>query len=283
MYKKKQKEKKKKIIISCILIASLIIGIIVNIAVTDRNLTIFEKTIKDSILTVQKIFAFPIDLVSNKINDNNEKNQMYEKYKELENQVNENEKYKIENEELKKQVEDMKKLLDINEIISEYTYLNANVVSRNLDYWHDTIIINKGEYDGVTKDMPVVIGNNLIGKIISTTTFNSTVRLLTATDVIEKISIKIKNGDDYVYGILNGYNKDTKTYTIEGISQNTSIKNDSIVTTTGMGDIFPAGIVIGKITGVNTDTFDLSNVLEMKSDVDFDNINYVTILRRNIW
>lgn len=283
MYKKKQKEKKKKIIISCILIASLIIGIIVNIAVTDRNLTIFEKTIKDSILTVQKIFAFPIDLVSNKINDNNEKNQMYEKYKELENQVNENEKYKIENEELKKQLEDMKKLLDINEIISEYTYLNANVVSRNLDYWHDTIIINKGEYDGVTKDMPVVIGNNLIGKIISTTTFNSTVRLLTATDVIEKISIKIKNGDDYVYGILNGYNKDTKTYTIEGISQNTSIKNDSIVTTTGMGDIFPAGIVIGKITGVNTDTFDLSNVLEMKSDVDFDNINYVTILRRNIW
>lgn len=282
MYKKKQKEKKKKIIISCILIASLIIGIIVNIAVTDRNLTIFEKTIKDSILTVQKIFAFPIDLVSNKINDNNEKNQMYEKYKELENQVNENEKYKIENEELKKQLEDMKKLLDINEIISEYTYLNANVVSRNLDYWHDTIIINKGEYDGVTKDMPVVIGNNLIGKIISTTTFNSTVRLLTATDVIEKISIKIKNGDDYVYGILNGYNKDTKTYTIEGISQNTSIKNDSIVTTTGMGDIFPAGIVIGKITGVNTDTFDLSNVLEMKSDVDFDNINYVTILRRNI-
>lgn len=283
MYKKKQKEKKKKIIISCILIASLIIGIIVNIAVTDRNLTIFEKTIKDSILTVQKIFAFPIDLVSNKINDNNEKNQMYEKYKELENKVNENEKYKIENEELKKQLEDMKKLLDINEIISEYTYLNANVVSRNLDYWHDTIIINKGEYDGVTKDMPVVIGNNLIGKIISTTTFNSTVRLLTATDVIEKISIKIKNGDDYVYGILNGYNKDTKTYTIEGISQNTSIKNDSIVTTTGMGDIFPAGIVIGKITGVNTDTFDLSNVLEMKSDVDFDNINYVTILRRNIW
>ena len=283
MYKKKQKEKKKKIIISCILIASLIIGIIVNIAVTNRNLTIFEKTIKDSILTVQKIFAFPIDLVSNKINDNNEKNQMYEKYKELENQVNENEKYKIENEELKKQLEDMKKLLDINEIISEYTYLNANVVSRNLDYWHDTIIINKGEYDGVTKDMPVVIGNNLIGKIISTTTFNSTVRLLTATDVIEKISIKIKNGDDYVYGILNGYNKDTKTYTIEGISQNTSIKNDSIVTTTGMGDIFPAGIVIGKITGVNTDTFDLSNVLEMKSDVDFDNINYVTILRRNIW
>ena len=282
MYRKKQKEKRNKIIIICTLVFCLIIGFIVNILVTDRNLTIFEKTIKDSILTVQKVFSFPIDFITNKISTNNEKNKMYEKYLELENQVKEKEKYKEENEELKKQLEDMKKLLDINETIAEYTFLNANVISRNLDYWSDTIVINKGEHDGVTKDMPVVIGTNLIGKVISTTTFNSTVRLITATDVVDKISVKIKNNDSYVYGILNGYNKENNTYTIEGISQSIKIENGSTVTTTGMGDIFPAGIVIGKITGINTDNFDLSNVLEMQSDVDFDNINYVTVLRRNI-
>lgn len=282
MYRKKQKEKRNKIIIICVLIFCLITGFIINVVMTDRNLTIFEKTIKDSILTVQKILAFPIDFVANKISENNEKNKMYEKYIELENQVKENEKYKVENEELKKQLSDMKELLNINDTIAEYTYLNANVINRNLDYWNDTLIINKGEHDGITKDMPVVIGTNLIGKVISTTTFNSTVRLITATDVVDKISVKIKNGDDYIYGILNGYNKENDTYTIEGISQNAKIENGSIVTTTGMGDIFPAGIVIGKITGINTDTFDLSNVLEMKSDVNFDNINYVTVLRRNI-
>lgn len=282
MYRKKQKEKRNKIIIICVLIFCLITGFIINVVMTDRNLTIFEKTIKDSVLTVQKILAFPIDFVANKISENNEKNKMYEKYIELENQVKENEKYKVENEELKKQLSDMKELLNINATIAEYTYLNANVINRNLDYWNDTLIINKGEHDGITKDMPVVIGTNLIGKVISTTTFNSTVRLITATDVVDKISVKIKNGDDYIYGILNGYNKENDTYTIEGISQNAKIENGSIVTTTGMGDIFPAGIVIGKITGINTDTFDLSNVLEMKSDVNFDNINYVTVLRRNI-
>ncbi len=282
MYRKKQKEKRNKIIVICVLIFCLITGFIINVVMTDRNLTIFEKTIKDSILTVQKILAFPIDFVANKISENNEKNKMYEKYIELENQVKENEKYKVENEELKKQLSDMKELLNINDTIAEYTYLNANVINRNLDYWNDTLIINKGEHDGITKDMPVVIGTNLIGKVISTTTFNSTVRLITATDVVDKISVKIKNGDDYIYGILNGYNKENDTYTIEGISQNAKIENGSIVTTTGMGDIFPAGIVIGKITGINTDTFDLSNVLEMKSDVNFDNINYVTVLRRNI-
>ena len=52
-----------------------------------------------------------------------------------------------------------------------------------------------------------------------------------------------------IYGILNGYNIETGTYIIEGISQNVDIENDSIVTTTGdlkeeysiMGIIFSDG------------------------------------------
>lgn len=283
MYKKKIRDKKRKILIVCSLIIFFIIGIIINAFVIDYQPTIFETAIKDSVLTVQKILSFPIDFITNKIAEKNEKDKMYDKYLELKNQVKEHEKYKIENEELKKQLSDMKELLNINDTIAEYTYLNATVISRNLDYWNDTLIINKGEHDGITKDMPVVIGTNLIGKVISTTTFNSTIRLITASAVVDKISIKIKNGNDYIYGILNGYNKSNNTYTIEGISQNIKIENGSIVTTTGMGDIFPSGIVIGKITGVSTDIFDLSTVLEMQSLVNFDNINYVTILRRNIW
>lgn len=282
MYKRKKRIKKNEIIIFCILIFGLIIGIVVNIFNNNRNLTIFEKTIKDSVLTVQKFLSFPINFISNKIEIANEKNKMYEEYEQLKNQIKENEKYKLENEELKKQLEDMKKILDIDETIADYTFVNANVINRNVDYWNDTITINKGEYDGITKDMAVVIGNNLIGKIISTSTFNSTVRLITATDVIDKISVKIKNNDDYAYGILNGYNDINDSYIIEGISQNDNIENGAIVTTTGMGDIFPSGIVIGVVSGISTDNFDLSKVLEIKSDVDFNNINYVTILRRNI-
>ena len=97
-----------------------------------------------------------------------------------------------------------------------------------------------------------------------------------------KISVKIKTQDTYVYGILSRYDATNNTYIIEGISHATKIENGSIVTTTGMGDIFPAGIVIGKVTGVTTDSFDLSNVLEVKSDVNFDSIDFVTILKRNI-
>ena len=250
--------------------------------VTDRKLTVFEKAIKDSVLTVQKIISYPINFIIDKIDEGKQKDLMYDEYSNLKKELEQYQKYQVENEELKKQLEEMKKLLGINNTLAEYTYMSATVVSRDLNFWSDTIIIDKGEHDGVTIDMPVVVGDGLIGKIVKTTTFNSTVRLITATDVIEKISVKIKSGDDYVYGILSGYDSENETHIIEGISQTNKIESGSFVTTTGMGDIFPAGIVIGKITGVRTDTFDLSNVLEMKSDVDFDNISYVTILKRNI-
>lgn len=282
MYKKKQKDKRNKIIISCIIIFCLIVGFIVNIVVTDRELTIFEKAIKDSVLTVQKILGYPIEFITNKIDENKEKDKMYEEYQKLQQEVADNNHYKIENEELKKQLEEMKELLNINDTLADYTELNAVVINRDLGYWYDTITINKGEHDGVTIGMPAVVGEGLIGKVISTTTFNSTIRLITATDVVDKISVKIQTGNKYVYGILSSYDSETKTHIIEGISQTEEIENGAIVTTTGMGDIFPAGVMIGKITGVRTDTFDLSNVLEMKSEVDFDNINYVTLLKRNL-
>ena len=282
MYKKRKKDKKRKIIIICILVFCLITGFIVNVVITDRQLTIFEKTIKDSVLTVQKIIAYPFDFILNKIEENKEKNKMYEEYQLLKEENLANEHYKIENEELKKEINEMKELLNINHTLAEYTKLSATVIDRNLGYWYDTITINKGEHDGIEIGMPAVVGNGLIGKVISTTTFNSTIRLITATDVIDKISVKIQlDENNYVYGILSNYDSETKTHIIEGISETSEIKNGSLVTTTGMGNIFPAGILIGKITGVRTDTFDLSNVLEMQSDVNFDEINYVTLLKRN--
>ena len=50
--------------------------------------------------------------------------------------------------------------------------------------------------------------------------------------------------------------------------------------TTGMGDMFPSGIQVGKVTKVTTDNFDLSKVVEVEASVDFDDIDYVTVLKR---
>jgi len=284
MYRKKRKYPIRKIVLISLIVITLILGLITNIVKTDRELTSFEKAIKDGVLTINKIISYPFDWIVDKINDNNKKQEVLDKCKDNQKELEQLKKLKYENEELKLQLEEMKKALELNTILGEYKTLNATVIGRDLSYWNDTIIIDKGEYSGVQKGMPVVVSEGLIGKVVSTTTFTSTVRLMTANNTHDKISVKVKIGNKYAYGILSSYSKKTDTYIVEGISQNIEIKQDLVVTTTGMGDIFPSGIVVGKITGVTTDTFDLAKVLEIKSEVNFDNLNYVTVLKRgNEW
>ena len=58
------------------------------------------------------------------------------------------------------------------------------------------------------------------------------------------------------------------------------IPKGSIVTTTGMGDIFPSGIMIGKVKSIKTDNFDLAKTVIVEGTVDYDDLNYVTVLKR---
>jgi len=278
MYKKRKKIEKKYIVLITILFLALFIGFAVNIVKTERNLSPFEKIIKDSVLFVNKIVYAPISFVSDKIEETKEKNNLYEKYKELENDKESIESLRSNNDELKKQLNEMKDLLNLNSTLVENSYLNASVINRNLDYFSNTLTIDKGENNGVEIGLAVVTSKGLIGKIISTSYFNSTVKLLTSDDINNKISVKIKNGNDYVYGILSGY-KDGYLI-IEGIDTNKEIIKDSIVTTTGLGGIFPSGIYVGKVSSITKDNFDLSTTVLVKSDVDFDDINFVTILKR---
>ena len=122
------------------------------------------------------------------------------------------------------------------------------VITRNIGYWYNTITIDKGKNNGVEKNMAVIINKGLIGNVVSVSNYNSTVKLLTTEDINSKISVKIRiNNKKFIYGLLTKYNKKDKTFNIEGIAENTNIPINSFVTTTGLGNSFPSGILIGKV------------------------------------
>lgn len=279
MYEKK-KINKKYIILIAVFVVAFVLGITNAIIMNKENLSPFEKSIKDATLAVSKIIYKPVEFFKNKIEEYQDKQDLYEKYQELEKKVKETDLIQSEKEELEREVENLKKTLELNHTLSESSYLNATVVNRNLGYWYNTITIDKGSYNGVEKDMPVIVSEGLIGKVTKVTNFNSTVKLITSDDVNNKTSVKIKVGEKFVYGLLSGYDQQKKTFIVEGISDNTEIPEGSLVTTTGMGDSFPSGIVVGKVKQVTTDNFDLAKTVEVTSSVDYDDLSFVTILKR---
>ena len=53
-----------------------------------------------------------------------------------------------------------------------------------------------------------------------------------------------------------------------------------MVTTSGLGENIPAGIIVGYVKGVTSDNFDLARVVEVESKVNFDALSYVIVLKR---
>lgn len=276
----KKRNKKLKYIIIIIVSFLILFGISSYTIDDSKELNFFEKAIKDTSTFVQKIFYAPIKFVSRELEVFNEKKDLYKKYTKLKEKVEKTDLYYAQIEELQKEVTELKSTLKLNATLSEYTYINATVVNRNMGYWYNNLTIDKGSKNGVKKGDAVITPNGLIGKITGVSNFSSTVKLLTSDEISNKISIKINTSNGYLNGLLIGYDKEKNIYKIEGITKPDYIKEGDLVTTTGLTDYFPSGIIIGKVKKVVMDEYDLNSLVEVKPSVNFEDISIVTVLNR---
>ena len=271
--------KKKKFIVVIILLVCILLFILSFIISDKRKLSDIEKIIKDSTLTVNKVINKPINYIDNKIKEIKLSNKMYDKYNKLYKKYEKLKSVNNDNDELKKEIKELQKVLELNNTL-ESKYINSSVIIRNIGYYYDELTIDKGSKHKRKKDMAVITSDGLIGTISKVSNLNSVVKLLTTDDINNKISVKIKVNNDYLYGLMVGYDKKTKCFIVEGIADNKEIPKGSVVTTTNFNDI-PGGILIGKVEKIKKDNFDLSRTLLVRSNVNFDNIKYVTVLGKD--
>ena len=277
------RKKKLKIKHLFIIIVTLIIVIIAIFSYTireDRQLNKLEAFIKDGVTSFEKIIFYPFKFIGGKIGNYKELKDIRKKYEVLLPEVERIDSLNAENIELRKQLSKLKEELKIEYTINDYEFLNATVISRNINHWYNTITIDKGTYNGVENDMVVVNSKGLIGKIINTTTFTSDVRLITTSDTNNKISVTVSNGKTSVNGLIREYNYKDNYLLVEGVSNTEKIGTGYYVYTSGLGGVFPSGILIGIVDEITTDEYGLTKIITVSPTVDFADINYVAILKR---
>ena len=279
MYNKRRFDKRYLFILVVVAIALVLVVLAFSLQ-KDRDLNPIEKVAKDTITVVLKVVSSPFNFVHDTVDSIIEKNNLYEKYKELKNKEEQIDSVVSQNDNLRDEVNKLKDTLNLNTILSDKVYMNATVVTRNIGYWYDEVTIDKGSKNGIEKGMAVVNPKGLVGQITKVSNYSSTVKLLSNENMSDKISVKIKVADKYVYGLISQYDSKTNTYTVEGISENVDIEEGADVVTTGMGTIFPSGLMVGKVNKVTTDNFDLSKVVEVQASVNFDDLDYLTVLKR---
>lgn len=186
--------------------------------------------------------------------------------------------YESENAELVSEISKLKETLKLKKLLSDKKLINATVFSRGFDYWNEKLIIDKGSDDGIDNRMAVVSNGGLIGITDDVSNSNSSVLLLSNSKFPLNISVKVRIDDKEYFGILNNYNDGV--FEVMGVVENIDIPSGSNVYTTGLGNIFPSGILVGTVLSVTTDNFDLSKIVNVKPAASFDNISYVTVVKR---
>ena len=280
MFRNRKKIEGKYIIIIVVILIILALALYVKTLKEDRKLNMVESLIKDSVIFVEKIILTPFNYVGNLIDDFSELRNVQEENDKLKTSIERVDAIETENIELRREIEALKKELSIDYVLTDYDYLNATVISRNIGYWYNTLTIDKGTNNGISEGMVVVNSTGLIGKIIKTTTFTAEMRLITTSDTNNKISVSISNGNGKINGLINRYDYENNFLEVEGISNTEEVKVGDYVYTSGLGGVFPSGILIGTVESITTDEYDLAKIINVKPSTDFNDINYVAILKR---
>ncbi|MGI6325252.1 MAG: rod shape-determining protein MreC [Bacilli bacterium] len=270
----------KHIVLIILLILTIFLAIFTMLVDDDRKLTPVEQVIKDGVILIQKAIYSPFLYIDRQITKFKKFNDVYKENEQLKANINQYNLIKSENDELKRQIEALKKLLDIDKTLTEYTYLNATVINRNIGYWYNSITIDKGSYHGISKDMIVINHHGLVGKVIKTTNFTSEVKLITTNDLYSKISVGIEVNGRTIHGLISGYDSERQLLIMDGVVENVMVTKDALVYTTGLGGIFPSGILVGRVVETAYDEYGLSKNILVESEVDFNNLYFVTILKR---
>ena len=190
---------------------------------------------------------------------------------ELEEEVREGQEASRENEQLRE-------LLDLQAKRRDFTFESARVTTRSTDNWESTLTLSKGSSDGVAAGNCVITETGVLVGVVSTVGLNwSTVSTVLNTDiemggiVTRTYSAGILEGDF----ALMGQGRLKLSYLPEGAQL---VSGDEVVTS-GKGDIYPSGLVVGQVEGVFIDPSGMTRYAVVIPNVDLDSLIEVFIIK----
>lgn len=177
--------------------------------------------------------------------------------------------YEIENQKLNQ-------LLNLKEKYNYYPTIGAEVIAKDPGNWYETFSIDKGNKDGLSKDMVVLAQSGLVGRITQTGAKFS--KIISIIDDRSSVPAKNKRTDDV--GIVKGDSKLRE----DGLCKMTDIEasaeiivGDEIITSQ-LSEIYPPGITIGYIKEITTNENGLTKDALIEPVVDFKHVETVLVM-----
>lgn len=205
---------------------------------------------------------------------------------EMKSYKEENERLVAEINELKKQNRDitnyheenerLKELLEMQTSLDAYSTVAASVIAYSSNNSYDTIQISKGTLAGVKEGNAVITPDGVVGKVIEAGPTWSVVSTILNPD--NALGVKVSRTGDVA--VVEG---DSELYSqnyckMSFIDKGSNLIVGDILETSGSGGIYPAGLSVGAIRDVNSDSMGNLNYATVEPLVDFDKLYEVLVI-----
>ncbi len=164
-------------------------------------------------------------------------------------------------------------LLDFKEA-QEIDTLPARVIAEDASSWFRTVMIDKGTEQGVTEGMPVVVAEGVVGRVVRSSPRFA--RVLLITDASSAIASLLQ--DNRARGVCRGQGD---LLVFDFVLRQEDVSVGDRVVTSGMGGVFPKGLVIGHVKSVDRQEFGLFQTIAVTPSVDFTHLEEVLVLLRS--
>lgn len=236
----------------------------------------------DTMAIVSQVVDWPIRLVSGGADSVSQLVEAENENDHLKQEITNLAQTKARNSALEAENQQLKSALKLKDTLTNYDIVDASVISRSPDTWSDLLIINRGSRSGIKKNMPVMSGEGVIGRIIEVDATSSKVELITSTDKsanrfsVEADSTKGKK----VHGIITVLSKNQLAFT--QVVDSSKLKKGTKVYTSGMGGNSPKGLLIGSVTKTTRDSFGLSDIIQVKPAGNLNDPSVVSVIKRKV-
>lgn len=173
----------------------------------------------------------------------------------------------------------LREQLDFSENLN-YRHIPAKLIGRDPDNLFSALVINKGSYSGVKRDMAVIAWQGgsqaLVGKVIQVRAFESLVMPLYDSSLLVASRFAISRYE----GIVEGQGNPDLPLRMRFIPKRArdEISRGDLIVSSGMGEVYPPEINIGRVSAVFFHESEISMEVELEPLIDFSRLEYVFVI-----
>lgn len=266
---------------SKLFIVALVVVVILTLAVVSAGegsgIRVIGNIISVPIAPLQSVISFIAERISGIFDYFRDVKITKAENEELLQRISELEKENRELERLERENKELRDALNFLDQMESFEPVGCTIIAKDPGNWFEVFTINRGSKDGIEINAPVITAYGLVGRVSQVDLFTS--KVTSIIDMDSTVAARVSRSRDILIVRGDAALRNSGLCRMDYISPNVDIMPGDTIETSGLGGIYPKGIIIGQVKEVIRNEGQFDSYAIITPVVDFKRLEEVIVLK----